>query len=192
MNHVQQQYIEKTLNPVLEKMVEQVLEELPEELGDYLSAYFHKDGDAGAASADVQGLRTQNAKLQEELKALTQYCADLEKVIIQIAPMNAKGGGGGGAPAEVLDAGGEELAVAPEAEEESEAEDDEPPPEVVQKRPRTSVSAEAFGDWNKKKEFVPVVYAKRPEERTSLQAVLRKSFLFALLSDRTWARSWMR
>ena len=39
----------------------------------------------------------------------------------------------------------------------------------VRKGPRTSVSAEVFGTWNKKKDFQPPKYAKAPAVREALK-----------------------
>eukprot|EP00919_Chromeraceae_sp_WS-2016_P069963 GHVR01165887.1.p1 GENE.GHVR01165887.1~~GHVR01165887.1.p1 ORF type:complete len:119 (+),score=26.20 GHVR01165887.1:392-748(+) len=50
-------------------------------------------------------------------------------------------------------------------------------------RPRTSVSAEAYGVWNQKKEFVPPKYDKTSEQMQRLKSILKNSFLFSLLED---------
>ncbi len=52
-----------------------------------------------------------------------------------------------------------------------------PPP--VNKGPRTSVSAEAYGKWNQKKEYVPVEVAKTDEAKDRIRTVLTRSFLFS-------------
>ena len=46
-------------------------------------------------------------------------------------------------------------------------------------RSRTSVSAEAYGEWNQKKAFEPKVHKKSDSERERLEKILRESFLFA-------------
>lgn len=48
-------------------------------------------------------------------------------------------------------------------------------------RGRAAVSAEAFGEWNKKEEFAPVVFPKSDQERSHIQALIAESFLFANL-----------
>lgn len=71
-----------------------------------------------------------------------------------------------------------------EEEEEDDDEDDEPPPDFMKEqssRARTSVSAEAYGEWNLKKAFVPPVITKTEEMKERLKEVLMKSFLFASL-----------
>jgi len=54
-------------------------------------------------------------------------------------------------------------------------------------RPRRSVSAEAYGNWNKKGEYVAKVYPKSDEQKERLGQVLSKSFMFNVLEaeDRT-------
>ena len=45
-------------------------------------------------------------------------------------------------------------------------------------RGRAAVSAEAYGDWNKKAEFVPPVFPKSDEERARIRSLVSSSFLF--------------
>jgi cAMP-dependent protein kinase regulator len=52
------------------------------------------------------------------------------------------------------------------------------------KGPRSSVSAEAFGAWNKKSDFKPRVVAKAQDTRDKISKRLKASFLFQSLSDR--------
>lgn len=76
-------------------------------------------------------------------------------------------------------------------EDESEEEDDDddivddlpPPPQNLGKM-RTSVSAEAYGAWNKKEEFTPPVFEKSEEQATRLKDTLSKSFMFSALDDK--------
>jgi len=74
-------------------------------------------------------------------------------------------------------------------DEESEEEDDvedEPPENFGVEQPRRgrqSVSAEAYGEWNKKQAFVPPVIEKTAEQKERLKAVLSSSFMFSSLDD---------
>jgi cAMP-dependent protein kinase regulator len=52
------------------------------------------------------------------------------------------------------------------------------------KGPRASVSAEAFGAWNKKGDFVARVIVKAPETIEKITKRLKQSFLFQSLDDR--------
>merc|ERR1719440_1424887 len=51
-------------------------------------------------------------------------------------------------------------------------------------RARTSVSAEAYGQWNQKKAFDPPVYAKTDAQKARLGSTLEKSFMFAALEQK--------
>jgi len=73
-------------------------------------------------------------------------------------------------------------------EEESEEDDDdmEPPPDFdrpVQSKARQSVSAEAYGEWNKAKTFVAPVIPKSDDQKDRLKSCLCRSFLFSNLDD---------
>ena len=48
--------------------------------------------------------------------------------------------------------------------------------------PRASVSAEAFGNWNKKEEFKAPVYPKSQELTTELRNRLSQAFMFSALN----------
>lgn len=51
-----------------------------------------------------------------------------------------------------------------------------------QNQMRTSVSAEAYGVWNKKGDYVPPVFPKSDEQKQRLSQTLSKSFMFGALS----------
>jgi cAMP-dependent protein kinase regulator len=72
-----------------------------------------------------------------------------------------------------------------EAEESQEDDDDcdELPPDFIKSeasmsKVRTSVSAEAYGQWNQKKAFEPPKYPKTDEQKMRLSQTLQKSFMF--------------
>jgi cAMP-dependent protein kinase regulator len=52
----------------------------------------------------------------------------------------------------------------------------------ARKGPRSSVSAEVFGTWNKKAEFHPPKYEKTPQVRDALQKRLSQAFMFSSLN----------
>jgi len=52
----------------------------------------------------------------------------------------------------------------------------------MKKGPRTSVSAEAFGTWNKKAEFKPPKHDKPPAVREALKKRLSQAFMFSSLN----------
>lgn len=69
------------------------------------------------------------------------------------------------------------------SEDEDDDAEEEPvtPPKVNLTRHRGSISAEAFGVWNKREAFTPPVYPKTPEQTAELTSVLSRSFLFHTL-----------
>ncbi len=54
---------------------------------------------------------------------------------------------------------------------------------AAKKGPRTSVSAEAFGEWNKKSDFKPKVVEKTDETKQKIRERLTGAFMFSALSD---------
>ena len=68
--------------------------------------------------------------------------------------------------------------------EEDEYIDDLPMPAARSKAPRWSVSAEAFGNWNKKKEFNAVKVKKTSKQKNKIIEKLEKSFMFASLDSK--------
>lgn len=48
---------------------------------------------------------------------------------------------------------------------------------------RTSVSAEAYGEWNKKADFVAPVYEKTESQKSRIQSCLQQCFLFGALDN---------
>ena len=60
------------------------------------------------------------------------------------------------------------------------------PDQLVNKHrgPRSSVSAEAFGIWNKKSDFKPVVVPKSAEVKAALRKKLEMAFMFSALDEK--------
>lgn len=54
----------------------------------------------------------------------------------------------------------------------------------LNRKPRTSVSAEAFGSWNKKSDFKPVIVPKDENTKQKIRERLGKSFLFNTLEEK--------
>lgn len=69
-------------------------------------------------------------------------------------------------------------------DEEDDVEDDAAFEEQIQtRRGRQSVSAEAYGEWNKKKAFTPPVHEKSDEQKERLKKTLVRAFMFSHLDD---------
>ncbi|CEM10229.1 unnamed protein product [Vitrella brassicaformis CCMP3155] len=82
----------------------------------------------------------------------------------------------------------------PEKEADDEDEDEDEDDEVADltlftpanygKKPRTSVSAEAYGEFNKKQAFTAPVYPKTDEQKTCIRNAINNSFLFQSLDEK--------
>mmetsp|Transcript_6021 Transcript_6021/g.3412 ORF Transcript_6021/g.3412 Transcript_6021/m.3412 type:complete len:80 (+) Transcript_6021:290-529(+) len=59
-------------------------------------------------------------------------------------------------------------------------------PYPIKKDPgaRKSVSAEAYGTWNKKEDFVPQVIPKTEEQKARIVDKLSRAFMFNCLDDK--------
>lgn len=55
---------------------------------------------------------------------------------------------------------------------------------ILNKGQRASVSAEAYGNFNKKKDFIPRVIAKTPEQKERISQILANSILFNTLQEK--------
>jgi cAMP-dependent protein kinase regulator len=62
------------------------------------------------------------------------------------------------------------------------------PPPTNRRGPRESVSAEAFGEWNKKGEFKPRVISKTEDQKIRIRNRLNESFLFGSLEEKQKAK----
>lgn len=58
------------------------------------------------------------------------------------------------------------------------------PPPSTWKKPRNSVSAEAYGEWNKRRFFKPPIHRKTEEQKKKIAEVIGESFLFSALDGR--------
>ena len=56
------------------------------------------------------------------------------------------------------------------------------PKQPIRKGPRCSVSAEVFGNWNKKLDFKAPKYPKTPQVREALKKRLEQAFMFSSLN----------
>lgn len=71
-----------------------------------------------------------------------------------------------------------------ESEEDDEIDEEDIKPKNNPERHRSAVSAEAYGNWNKKTDFIPRVIDKTEEQIERLLKRLNNSFMFASLDDK--------
>ncbi|CAE7221554.1 pkaR [Symbiodinium sp. CCMP2456] len=157
-------YIMDLLNPVLEEMVAECIHKMPKDPVPFMLDWLESKR---ASEEDKKLSPEEKEKLVKENEELTGKVSKLKGQVQEAAKMAT-----------------ESAAAADEEEEEEEDEDDEPPPgweKDMDNRARTSVSAEAYGEWNAKKAFVPPVHIKSDEQKERLKGCLVKSFLFSNL-----------
>jgi len=154
-------YILERLDPILEEMVSDVLTEMPKNPTDFMIQWLRKR--SGTATQVKMSMQSKNAQLKQELGHAT---SSLQEAGLAMT--------------------GKEDAKDDESEEEEDDENDEPPPgwEKSQEssgKARASVSAEAYGQWNQKKDFTPPNFPKSTEQLSRLSATLSNVFLFSEL-----------
>ncbi|CAE7399514.1 pkaR [Symbiodinium natans] len=157
-------YIMDLLNPVLEEMVAECIHKMPKDpvpfMLDWLEGKRAAEEDKLLSPEEKDKLVKENEDMAVKVNKLKGQVQEAAKMVTESA-----------APVE-------------EEEEEEDDEDDEPPPgweKDMDNRGRTSVSAEAYGEWNAKKAFVPPVIIKSDEQKDRLKGCLVKSFLFSNL-----------
>ncbi|CAK9061055.1 cAMP-dependent protein kinase regulatory subunit (PKA regulatory subunit) [Durusdinium trenchii] len=156
-------YIMEMLHPVLEEMVAETIHKMPKDPVPFMLDWLEKKK---ATEEDKQLSPEEKDRLTKENEDLLIKVNKLKGQVQEAAKMAS------------------EALVNEEEEEEEDDEDDEPPPGWERDQPnkaRTSVSAEAYGEWNAKKAFVPPVIVKTEEQKDRLKACLTKSFLFSEL-----------
>lgn len=175
-----QEYIQNKVNPTLENLVTQVLLDRPDNPVPFMIQWLAQQTKAAPQldSGEAERLRIEIASLGAEVGELEA------KVGPNLAPAAAAP-----AAAAAPSAAAEPVAKAraDDDDEEEEEDDDEgedlpPPTEYLQKKQRTSVSAEAYGAWNQQKPFTAPVYEKTEDQKGRLTSVLKMCFLFQALS----------
>lgn len=156
-------YIVDNLNPLLEEMVAECIHRMPDDPVPFMLEWLEDkkvtDENKLLAPEEKERLEAENKGLEAEIAKVKSQLQEASKMAaVQQQPE--------------------------EEEEEEDDEDDEPPPDFGKPQPsraRTSVSAEAYGEWNTKKTFVPPVITKTDEQKDRLKATLTNSFMFANL-----------
>eukprot|EP00747_Dinoflagellata_sp_TGD_P103114 gnl/TRDRNA2_/TRDRNA2_168865_c1_seq2.p1 gnl/TRDRNA2_/TRDRNA2_168865_c1~~gnl/TRDRNA2_/TRDRNA2_168865_c1_seq2.p1 ORF type:complete len:426 (+),score=121.02 gnl/TRDRNA2_/TRDRNA2_168865_c1_seq2:73-1350(+) len=170
-------YIQEKVNPILEALVTAVLLERPDDPSLFMLKWLREQtktldgGDqqrSNSSAEEIEAVRTEVNKLKERKAQLLLMRSQGRSTAAEIMSQTSTG---------------------PPDEKESDVDEDEDdevdlplePPKGFNRGQRQSVSAEAYGEWNKKIAFVPPVYEKTPEQKSRIQDVLQKSFLFQSL-----------
>eukprot|EP00928_Gymnodinium_smaydae_P035951 TRINITY_DN2520_c0_g2_i1.p1 TRINITY_DN2520_c0_g2~~TRINITY_DN2520_c0_g2_i1.p1 ORF type:complete len:405 (+),score=164.57 TRINITY_DN2520_c0_g2_i1:73-1287(+) len=159
-------YIVELVNPVLEEMVAECIHQMPADpvpfMLEWLELKMCNDEDKRLTPEERERMAAENKSLKENVNKVTQQMQEAMQLAAAEKPQ------------------------AEEDEEEEDDADDEPPPGFFDEKPqstkaRQSVSAEAYGEWNAKKAFVPPLIPKTDEQKDRLRSCLCKSFLFSNL-----------
>lgn len=168
-------YVSEVIDPVVEDLVHDILSEMPPNPVDFAIAWLRKrSGGAapsgGAATAPKRlSFAGENTHLKSELTKMTGFVEEIGEIVrAEIAAEEAD---------KKSDASSEE-----EDDDDDEL-DEEPAPRSNGNIPRQSVSAEAYGAWNKMKMVDLPVFKKTEEQKTRLTSVLSLTFLFSSLED---------
>lgn len=171
------EFLNTKLNPVLHDLVTEIIVSQPNEPLDFMVEWLEKKHGGKSdykvdekklktivKSDKIQDLEKENALLQEELMRLKnklQENRQHEKEAVEPGKASAND----------------------DDDEDDDVLLDEVPVVMKPKAARTSVSAEAYGAWNKKTDFKPPVYPKSDEQSGRLSELLNKSFLFSSCDD---------
>lgn len=160
------QFILDKLNPMLEDLVAEAIMKMPPDpvpfMLDWLEAKRVQRQDTLLDPEEKERLKIENEGLKDNLAKVKSEMQETAKLVSK----------------EEKD----------EEEEEEDDADDEPPPDWLKSeasagKMRTSVSAEAYGEWNTKKAFVAPVIPKSEAQKERLKTCLSKSFLFSNLEE---------
>lgn len=170
-------YIQEKVNPILEALVTAVLLERPEEPTGFMLNWLCEQ---------TKTLEGNSANSQPEIETVRAEIARLKERKVELLAEKTEGK----VPTALCDIKSDKSTKADDDESEEESDDpdapDMPPPlsAALQNRgPRQSVSAEAYGAWNTKKEFTAPVYEKTDDQKERIQKTLCGSFLFNALEQ---------
>jgi cAMP-dependent protein kinase regulator len=161
-------WIVEQLNPILEEVVAETISKTPEDPVRFMLELMEKrkatKEDSTLSSEDMLRLQKENEQLAKAVSGVREEAAARGVKLATVDISESK------------------------VEEDPESSDGEPPDGFFDDKPkstqaRQSVSAEAYGEWNTVKTFVPPTIAKTDEQKTRLKEVLSKSFLFSGLGE---------
>jgi cAMP-dependent protein kinase regulator len=160
-------YIVQKLNPLLVELVQVLVRQTPVDTKKFILNWLYCIKNSGNKELVIE-----HARLEAELEKLKKMNAHYSTLAVTIL--------------------GEGKGNQKEEEEEEEEDDDdvdEIPESMLQSqakagRMRGSVSAEAYGAWNQKKEFTPPVNPKSEAQKERLVNCLKSSFMFEALAEK--------
>jgi cAMP-dependent protein kinase regulator len=164
-------YIIDNLNPVLEEAVGALIAAEPADPAEFLITQFgSKIGSPYGTASSYADDTPEVAKNKELIAKLEKLKDDVRKAVVVNVQLEKSSGA---------------AAKEDEDEEEEDDEDIPEPPPVTRTGNRTSVSAEAYGEWNKQKtNFEPPVHEKTDEQADRIRGMLKKSFIFENIDEK--------
>lgn len=176
-------YIQEKVNPLLEALVTAVCLEQPEDPSLFMLRMLCEQ----SKSMDGPDHQGQGPSSTEEEIALVR--SEIERLKERKAELLALRDGGSKdetkseAYSSKCDMKSDKSTKADDESEEEDEDDavDEMPPPTYNRGQRQSVSAEAYGLWNKKAALVAPVYEKTAEQKARIEKTLGPSFLFSSL-----------
>jgi len=184
-------YIQEKVNPVLEALVTAVLLERPEDPAFFMLRWLCEQTKT-LEGTDQGGQRSSSSSssMAEEIEAVHSQLAKLKERKVELmatlgllddgkATTDMSKGGGDGKSDRSTKANDE--SDEEEEEDDEEMEDFPEPPKNMNRGPRQSVSAEAYGQWNQKAAFSAPVHEKSAEQKARIEKCLEPSLLFRAL-----------
>lgn len=163
-------YIMEKLNPVLEELTTDVVVQFPDDPADYILQWLIKKSGADVAASDPE-VAKKNEALKTELKDLKHGVCMSVMTGVQLQQTSGASNAATAADEESAEGSDDDLDDIPEFKPKSAG-------------ARMSVSAEAYGEWNKKTAFTPPVHPKSEQQKKGVQDVLKRSFLFSQLEEK--------
>mmetsp|Transcript_15989 Transcript_15989/g.36601 ORF Transcript_15989/g.36601 Transcript_15989/m.36601 type:complete len:406 (-) Transcript_15989:212-1429(-) len=163
-------YIVEQLNPLLESIVRECLKGTPDDPVPFMLQFLE---DKRIKLEEQELTEQEKAQLEKENEELEAQMVKVKSKVCTTAKFAADD---------------EEEGNKDEEDEDEDDDDEEPPPgffteQASAPRARASVSAEAYGEWNRKKKFVAPVVSKTDTQKDRLKEVLSKSFMFSNLDE---------
>mmetsp|Transcript_50436 Transcript_50436/g.107086 ORF Transcript_50436/g.107086 Transcript_50436/m.107086 type:complete len:406 (-) Transcript_50436:133-1350(-) len=171
VSEVKKRYIVERLNPILEECVTDTIQAMaPDPVAfmlKWMEARKVQHEEDKVSHVELSRLEQENAELEAMIKVWKEQMQDCAKVVVKKK-----------APSD-----GDDSDSSEDSDESDDVADEELPEKLkaLVARPRQSVSAEAYGEWNTKKAFIPPVIPKSDAQKERLRSCLSKSFLFSSL-----------
>mmetsp|Transcript_101061 Transcript_101061/g.179330 ORF Transcript_101061/g.179330 Transcript_101061/m.179330 type:complete len:408 (-) Transcript_101061:56-1279(-) len=164
-----EEYMLKDLEPIVQAMVKEIIVKLPSSPTDFMIDWLHKKYGLKRQKRTLLEINRDLKKQLEDLK-----CSSMDTGITEVGRVRFAS---------------QPTMPASESEGSDEEDDDDeidmpPPPPPGAMKARASVSAEAYGAFNRQVTFQPPKYEKNSQQTERLRSILSSSFLFSRLNQK--------